>query len=102
MSHNGLSGTAQEAAQRLLEFANGNRARAYQRIFHDDAGNITYFGEKVLADLNKFCRGNKTTFHPDARAHALAEGRREVLLRILNFLNVDSAEIAKFVEIIDE
>lgn len=102
MPHSGLAETAQDAAARALEFANGNRAHAYQRLFHDGDGEISHFGEKVLADLNKFCRGNKTTFHPDARAHALAEGRREVLLRILNFLNVDSAEIAKFVEIIDE
>lgn len=48
----------------------------------------TPHGEKVLADLAKFCRGNETTFHPDARVHAALEGRREAYLRIMAHLNL--------------
>lgn len=50
-------------------------------------------GEEVLADLARFCRANVTTFHEDARAHAVAEGRREVWLRIQNNLNLSPADI---------
>lgn len=45
-------------------------------------------GQEVLRDLAAFCRANETTFHPDARLHAVAEGRREVWLRIANHLNM--------------
>lgn len=45
-------------------------------------------GQEVLRDLAAFCRANETTFHADARLHAVAEGRREVWLRIANHLNM--------------
>jgi hypothetical protein len=45
-------------------------------------------GQEVLRDLATFCRANETTFHADARLHAVAEGRREVWLRIANHLNM--------------
>lgn len=45
-------------------------------------------GQEVLRDLAAFCRANETTFHQDARLHAVAEGRREVWLRIANHLNM--------------
>lgn len=44
--------------------------------------------DEVLRDLARFCRANQSTFHTDDRAHALAEGRREVWLRIANHLNL--------------
>ena len=49
--------------------------------------------EEVLQDLAKFCRANRTTFHEDARLHAVAEGRREVWLRIQNHLQLTEAEL---------
>ena len=57
------------------------------------------FGEKdpnakaVLKDLAKFCRANDTTFLVDERASAVLEGRREVWLRIQNYLNLSVEEI---------
>ena len=50
-------------------------------------------GQEVLRDLAAFCRANETTFHPDARLHAVAEGRREVWLRIANHLNMPPDEL---------
>jgi hypothetical protein len=47
----------------------------------------------VLRDLAKFCRAHETTFNPDPRAHALAEGRREVFLRIANHMNLTEDEL---------
>jgi hypothetical protein len=49
----------------------------------------------VLADLARFCRADKSTFHPDARIHAVYEGRREVYLRIQDHLNKSVAELAE-------
>ncbi len=46
------------------------------------------FGKVVLQDLTKFCRGIETTFDADPRMHALLEGRREVLLRIAQHMNL--------------
>ena len=47
----------------------------------------------VLSDLRKFCRVDQTCFHPDARLHAVAEGRREVALRILDHLRLSVDEL---------
>jgi len=63
------------------------RRTAYVKTFRNA------FGEEVLADLAKFCRANQTTFHVDARAHALAEGRREVFLRISQHLQLTDDEL---------
>lgn len=53
----------------------------------------TPHGAKVLADLAKFCRAQESTFHPDARVHAVAEGRREVWLRIAQHLNLSEEDL---------
>lgn len=50
-------------------------------------------GKEVLADLAKFCRAHSPTFHEDPRAHALAEGRREVRLRIANHMNLTEQQL---------
>lgn len=47
----------------------------------------------VLEDLAKFCRANESTFHLDDRAHAVAEGRREVWLRIQHHLQLSDAQL---------
>jgi len=86
----------------LRRMINARRASHYQAVFLDDDGRPSASGQKMLADLDRFCRGNKSTFSPDPRVHALLEGRREVLLRILNFINVPSDEIKQYVEVQDE
>ena len=50
-------------------------------------------GEEVLKDLARFCRAHKSTFHEDARLHAMAEGRREVWLRIQNHLKLSPDDL---------
>jgi hypothetical protein len=66
-----------------------NRQRIYREVFKKDSLPV----QAVLKDLAKFCRAHTTTFHMDARAHALAEGRREVWLRIANHLELTSEEL---------
>jgi len=58
------------------------RRHQYQLTFRSPPGQV------VLTDLARFCRANQTTFHEDARLHAVAEGRREVWLRIANHLHM--------------
>lgn len=63
------------------------RRNAYTKTF------LTPYGKEVLQDLAKFCRATETTFHMDARAHAVAEGRREVWLRIQKHLNLTDEDL---------
>lgn len=65
------------------------RAYAYRTTFSGP------LAEEVLADLAKFCRAAESTFHPDQRIHAVAEGRREVWLRICHHLKLDDNELWK-------
>ncbi len=62
------------------------RARkfAFSRVFRD--GNASKDDIKIVMDvLRKFCRADASTFHPDARMHAVAEGRREVWLHVQDY-----------------
>jgi hypothetical protein len=63
------------------------------------AYNVTFrapLGEEVLRDLARFCRAHESTFHPDPRLHAVAEGRREVFLRICYHMNMTPDELWEF------
>ena len=64
-----------------------SRKKAYQLCFGSAAGHI------VMRDLIVFCRGTQSCFHDDARKHAVLEGRREVLLRITNHMNLTSEQL---------
>jgi hypothetical protein len=50
-------------------------------------------GQEVLEDLARFCRATETTFNPNERAHCVAEGRREVWLRIQKNLNLTDEQL---------
>lgn len=65
------------------------RKTAYQIVFARDS----QMAQVVLKDLARFCRAHEPTFHVDARAHALAEGRREVWLRIQEHLHLSADEL---------
>jgi hypothetical protein len=66
-----------------------DRAIAYQNTFLL-ASPAT---RTVLQDLSAFCRAGESTFHPDARVHALMEGRREVFLRITQHLHMTTEQL---------
>lgn len=63
------------------------RHYAYRKTF---AGPLA---EIVLKDLARFCRAHESTFHADPRAHAVAEGRREVWLRLQHHLRLPPDEL---------
>ena len=70
-----------------LRIALGDRRHAYRTTFKGP------LSEVVLKDLSRFCRAHESTFQPDARAHAVAEGRREVWLRIQNHLQLSPDQL---------
>lgn len=63
------------------------RAQAYRSLFAGPDGEI------VLADLMEFCRARASTFHPDPRAAAQLDGRREVFLRIQEHVRLTDDEL---------
>lgn len=77
-----------ELVQKVKTFLT-DKKRCYEFTF--DEQNV--YAQRVLQDLAKFCRANETTFHEDPRAHAVLEGRREVWLRIQNYLQLTPDEL---------
>lgn len=75
----------------LLAFGNSkivaSTHKAYLDVFGGPAGN------EVLMDLVRFCRGTRPCFDEDPRIHALLEGRREVLLRINEHMNLTPEQL---------
>lgn len=65
------------------------RKQSYSHTFNPE----DRFDQFVLADLSRFCRGNETTFHLDQRMNDVLTGRREVLLRIAEHLNMTEGEL---------
>lgn len=62
----------------------GRRGAYVRRL---DPGNAD--AQTILVDLMRFCRANESTAHPDDRASARLDGRREVWLRIQQHLRLD-------------
>ena len=66
------------------------RGQAYRKTFKG------IYGERVLADLARFCRANDSTFHKDPRVEGVLQGRREVWLRISKHLNLSEDELQAY------
>lgn len=73
------------------------RKVAYGRVFVD--GGATPDDMKiVLNDLRNFCRYRRSTFHPNVQLAAKLDGRREVALRIDDYIELPvEALLAKLV-----
>ena len=63
------------------------RRYAYQKTFQGP------LAEVVLKDLARFCRAHQSTFNENDRAHVLAEGRREVWLRLEHHLKLTPEQL---------
>ncbi len=79
-----------EILVKVHEYLKG-RSMAYRNVFHVESRSA----QAVLTDLAKFCRANKSTFHPDPHVQAALEGRREVWLRIQHFTKLDPDQLWK-------
>lgn len=84
-----------EVARRLL-----GRRQAYRALFCGEDGNLSPYGQRVLEDLARFCRVTRSTAvvspvsrNIDPYAMAMAEGRREVYLRISEAINMDVSKL---------
>ena len=75
------------------------RRMAYRACFMGEDGKLSQNGEIVMADLMKFCRSTKSTAQLTANgtidpyATHLAEGRREVLIRIQSQLGISDMDL---------
>lgn len=87
-----------EQLNRLLD-----KRHDYRAVFMSER-KLTVSGERVLLDLARFCHSHKTTTQRsvsgqiDPIASAIAEGRRQVYLRIANFLQVSDSAIIQALE----
>lgn len=80
--------TVQDAIDHDMDILK-ERKRAFQLAF----GESNPAGQAVLADLRAFCRADATCFHADPRIHAVLEGRREVWLRVQEYLSCSVEEL---------
>lgn len=80
----------------------GLRRRLFRWLFLGEGGRLHRAGEVVLADLRGFCFADRSTiFDADPIVMARREGRREVFVRITNYLNLDEAAVQKIMELDD-
>jgi hypothetical protein len=70
--------------EKFKQYLHGRKI-AYCQVFNPESQAV----QRVLKDLAIFCRANESCFHADPRVHAVAEGRREVYLRILEHVKMD-------------
>lgn len=78
-------------------------------LFLDDGDNYTSAGLALMTLLAKFCYLNKTTTKVskisgkiDPIASAVAEGRREVILRIIELLRFTDERALKMIEALNQ
>lgn len=60
---------------------------AYREVFTDSE-----FSAKVFKDLENYCGVHRSNFETEPTKHAFREGRRDVYLRIREFLDLDEKE----------
>lgn len=81
------------------------RRQAYRMMFLNDKGELNENAKVVLADLARFCRAHRSVAvvspisqQMDVPATFMAEGRREVWLRIWAILGQNDADLNKLRE----
>lgn len=84
------------------------RRDAYRRMFLDIYGNPNADAEVVLADLKRFCCGSKSTIRMNSHneidpiAMGVAEGRREVWMRLMEYLHLEEKTVTNLMETIGD
>jgi hypothetical protein len=80
--------TAEIVWHRITEFFSRRKVH-YMRTFNQEGS-----PQAVLLDLIRFCKVYQPIKSTDPYFNAVMEGRREVGLRILNYLNLPSDQLA--------
>ncbi|WP_156522168.1 Bbp19 family protein [Croceicoccus mobilis] len=70
-------------------------------LFLDEEGRVHRPGEAVLADLRDYAGLGRSNFNSDPLMMARLAGRQDVALRIINYLNLDEAQVQQLMEIDD-
>lgn len=84
----------------LVAFLTGGREawrRWLYRIVFTEGGTRRMAARAVLADLRDFTFARTSAFDPDPIIMARRQGRRDVWLRITNYLNLDEAEVQQLI-----
>jgi hypothetical protein len=96
-----------ETKERMIEriYATIRKRDVIKRGMLDDKGDFLPWARVLMHDLGKFCYMNKThvkvsklSGRIDPIASAVAEGRREVYLRIIEILNFTDENALKMIE----
>lgn len=82
-------------------FQNLLRVWLWRWLFKGPDGKLHRAGEIVLADLRDFAAVGQPIFSPDPLVMARRLGRREVVERIINYLNLDEGTVQKIMELDD-
>lgn len=77
------------------------RRWCYRTVLTVDGTTRRIAADHVLADLRDFCFARTTAFDQDPIIMARREGRRDVWLRVSNYLNLDEAQVQTLMEIDD-
>lgn len=81
-----------------------NRSLAYQRVFLTDDGALNADAVVIFGDLKRFCHVDRSTVKVtaantiDPLAMAMAEGRREVFMRMVQIMNLDESALSRLQE----
>jgi hypothetical protein len=77
-----------------------SRRHAWRERFRDENGALNAAARPILADLQRFCYATRPTIKVspatgmvDPIAMAVCEGRREVFLRISEYLKLDDRDL---------
>lgn len=73
---------------------------AYRTVFLSN-GALKAWAQHVLADLRGFTFADTSAFDPDPLVMARRQGRRDVWLRISNYLLLDEEQVHKLMEVDD-
>lgn len=77
-------------------------SRAFKEMFFNDDAKLRRAAEIALVDLREYCFARRPTFSTDSLVMARREGRRDVWLRIQDFLNLDEKQVQQLMEIDDD
>jgi hypothetical protein len=89
------------AEPQVVELEQEGVEAAAERVFFGENSLLKRDAEAVLADLRDFCFAQTTAFAPDPLIMARREGRREVWLRLMSFLNLDEKTVQMMMEVDD-
>lgn len=79
--------------KKRLQFLRTRRA-CYRDVFNGDDRSV----RRVMTDLKKFCRYQTSTFSTDPHMQSYLNGRRDVLERIIQALNLTDEQISRLYE----